>query len=71
MRLVKHIVCEDCLSTGVRFVDCVCTYIKTYPTIELEFEECECCGNIINDGNPREIEFNIKQWESKVNSKKN
>lgn len=26
-----------------------------------KFEVCECCGNIINDGNPAETDFNLKQ----------
>ncbi len=68
MKLVKHKVCEDCYSIGITYKDCVCTYMKNYPIIELEFEECECCGNITNDGHPGETEFNIKQWELKAKS---
>lgn len=61
-RLEKHNVCIDCYSVGITYTDCICQYGK-FPTIELEFEVCECCGNLIKDGNPADSEFNTKQFE--------
>ena len=60
-RLVKHKVCVDCRAVGIIYNDCVCTYQKGYPTIELEFEVCNCCGNIVNDVQCAETPFNDKQ----------
>lgn len=65
--LKKHKVCIDCLSVGITYKDCNCLYSRNYKTIELEFEECECCGNLISDGNPAETEFNKKQFENEQN----
>ena len=56
-------VCKRCLSQGVMDADCICMYTSNYPTIELEFNFCECCGQILNDGDPDETEFNIGQFE--------
>jgi len=61
-RLEKHRVCEDCHCVGIQYSDCRCAYDK-YKTIELEFEVCDCCGNLINDGQPADTEFNKKQLE--------
>jgi hypothetical protein len=60
-RLEKHHVCTSCLAVGLVDKDCICTYSKSYPTIELEFVECECCGHLIRDGRPAETPFNEKQ----------
>lgn len=68
-RLEKHEVCTDCLSVGVSFTDCICTYNRNYETIELEFEVCDCCGNLVNDGQPAETEFNEKQFEEHERNK--
>ena len=58
--LEKHKVCDRCLSVDISDPDCMCC-IGKYDTIELEFEVCNCCGNIVNDGRPAETEFNTKQ----------
>lgn len=63
-KLVKHIVCKSCLSVGITDNDCICTYNHKYPTITLEFEHCECCENVLNDGYPPDTEFNKKQFEN-------
>lgn len=63
-RLEKHIVCRDCRSVGITYSDCRCLYDRSYPTIELEFTVCVCCDNIIDDGNPPDTEFNIKQYQN-------
>jgi len=60
MRLEKHIVCTSCLSVGIIDKDCVCSY-ALYDSIELEFEVCECCDNLISDGDPADTEFNKEQ----------
>lgn len=61
--LRKHKVCASCLSVGISYVDCICTYSRNYPTIELEFEECACCGSILNDGEPADTHFNDEQFK--------
>jgi hypothetical protein len=61
IRLEKHEVCVDCYSLGISYNDCVCTYQKNYPTIELEFEVCGCCGNVVEDGSPADTQFNRDQ----------
>lgn len=61
MVLVKQIVCACCYSVGITDSRCICTYSNNYPTIELEFDVCECCGQIINDGNPADTAFNKEQ----------
>ena len=70
MKLEKHEVCISCFSVGISYNDCQCTYQNNYPTIELEFEVCECCGNLISDGTPADTEFNKNQFE-KHNEKQN
>lgn len=62
--LKKYRVCTSCLSIGITDNNCICTYSKNYPTIELEFEECDHCGSILDDGNPPDTEFNIEQFKS-------
>jgi len=61
-KLEKYNVCDQCFAVGIINNDCMCSYGK-YTTIELEFEVCECCGNLIDDGNPADTEFNNKQFE--------
>ncbi len=61
MKLIKEKVCVDCQSLGISDIDCVCTYQNNYPTILLEFEQCECCNNIKEY--PADTEFNKKQYE--------
>ena len=60
MKLEKFIVCDQCHCVGIIHTDCVCSYGE-YKTIELEFEVCECCGNLIDDGCPAETPFNDVQ----------
>lgn len=62
-RLEKYRVCDQCLSIGIIYNDCVCAYDK-YKTIELEFEVCSCCNKVIDDGQPAETEFNKKQLKT-------
>jgi len=59
-RLEKHIVCEDCQSVGILDAHCMCAY-GNYKKIELEFEVCDCCGNLVDDGNPADTKFNENQ----------
>jgi|LakMenEpi03Aug12_release.lakeMendotaPanAssembly.Ray.scaffolds.fasta_scaffold5302238_1 RNase P subunit RPR2 len=59
--LIKEIVCADCMSLDIIDINCVCTYMKNYKTIELEFEKCDCCGNI--ERYPAKTEFNDKQLQ--------
>jgi len=59
--LEKRTVCKSCLSVRITDNDCICTYSNGYPTIELEFEVCDCCGQLVNDGDPADSEFNNKQ----------
>ena len=61
-KLEKHRVCKDCLCVGIMHTDCKCSYGK-YEVIELEFEVCECCGNLISDGDPADTEFNKAQFK--------
>ena len=60
MKLEKFKVCTSCLSVGISYVDCRCTYMNNYETVELEFEVCECCGNLVTDY-PADTKFNEKQ----------
>lgn len=57
--LVKLIVCTSCLSPEIVDKDCICTYDRKYPTIELEFKKCDCCGR--TDAHPAETSFNLEQ----------
>jgi hypothetical protein len=61
MKLEKHTVCASCQAVGVTDTNCICVDNNRYPTIELEFEVCKCCGNLISDGEPADTEFNNKQ----------
>lgn len=61
MKLVKMRACVDCLTFAIRDPDCVCCYANVYKTVELEFEECECCGNISEEY--ADTEFNHSQLE--------
>lgn len=66
IRLEKRMVCIQCQSVGIIYNDCICTYSNDYDTIELEFEVCNCCGHLINDGYSADTEFNRLQLE-KIN----
>jgi hypothetical protein len=61
-RLEKYNVCEDCHCVRIVYPDCRCSYDK-YKTINLEFEVCVCCGNLIEDGKPADTLYNRKQLE--------
>jgi hypothetical protein len=67
IRLEKHEVCVDCYSIGISHIDCICGYQNNYPTIELEFEVCGCCGNVVEDGSPAETQFNWEQFKKNSN----
>lgn len=54
----KHTVCADCFAVGITQIDCRCTYMNNYPTVELEFEVCKCCGQLLDDGSPANTPFN-------------
>lgn len=56
----KETVCKDCLAVGIENIDCVCTYMKNYPTVTVEFEVCNCCGHV-NDSEIPFTEFNRQQ----------
>jgi hypothetical protein len=59
-RLEKFDVCEDCLSVGITDTNCSCSY-GSYKSIKLEFEVCDCCGQILHDGQPADTPFNETQ----------
>ena len=59
MSIVKHRVCAGCESLEILYVDCRCVWDKNYPTMELEFERCDCCGR--EDSRALDSEFNIQQ----------
>ena len=61
-RLEKYRVCDQCNAVGILNNDCICSHGK-YKTIELEFEVCECCGNLVDDGNPADTPFNNEQFK--------
>ena len=60
-KLEKHTVCTSCYCVGISDPECICCYNDNYKRIELEFEVCICCGNLIEDGNLAESEFNERQ----------
>jgi len=60
--LEKRTVCASCCAVGIQNMDCVCGYQNGYSTIELEFEVCDCCGQLISDGNPADTVFNTEQF---------
>lgn len=64
--LQKIKVCRDCLSPGIIYPECICVYDRNYATIELEFEVCNCCGNM--NSHPADTEFNKKQLEDADNN---
>jgi hypothetical protein len=61
--LEKFDVCPECLGVGNVDSNCICQY-NQYESIELEYEVCNCCGNIIEDGSPANTEFNKKQLKN-------
>lgn len=62
VRIEKIEVCQSCLSAGMVNPSCECAFGE-YEAVLLEFEVCNCCGNIINDGDPADTPFNTKQLE--------
>jgi len=64
-KLEKHTVCVICQSVGNTDPRCICCYENRWESIELDFEACECCGNLIDDGNPADTEFNKEQLKDK------
>jgi hypothetical protein len=61
MAIIKEKVCASCHSLSIVDKDCVCVWENKYPVIELEFEQCDHCGNISDE--PADTEFNRKQLE--------
>lgn len=61
MILEKYNVCQECLSWDIIYSDCICMSSNKFPTIELEFERCECCGNLSEKASNND--FNTKQYE--------
>lgn len=59
MSLVRMNACTDCLTFAITDPNCVCCWGNKYETIELEFEECKCCGNISEEY--ADTEFNHSQ----------
>lgn len=57
----KYEVCADCHSAEIIYSECVCVTEKRYPTIELEFDICRCCGH--TSTLPNDSEFNDQQYE--------
>ena len=62
MTLVKIEVCRSCLSPEIIDSNCICTYQNDYTTIELEFEQCDCCER--TNSHAAETDFNNKQFEN-------
>ena len=60
-RLEKHLVCTACFAVGIPDPDCICTYQDGYDELELEFEVCTCCGQLVEDGYPADTKFNKEQ----------
>jgi hypothetical protein len=58
---VKYKVCTQCLSPSIIDADCICVYSRNYPTVELEFEHCSCCGNTSDEY--ADTEFNEEQLD--------
>lgn len=65
MAITKIIVCKDCLSPNIVDKNCICVWERNYPTIELEFEQCECCGHL--SIYPIDNEFNKAQLDKEEN----
>jgi hypothetical protein len=63
--LIKYKVCDSCCSMGIVDPNCVCTYKHDYDIIELEFEQCDCCGNIQDQ--PADTPFNEEQFKKHNN----
>jgi hypothetical protein len=59
MAIVRETVCASCHSLDIVDKDCVCVWENKYPTVELEFEQCDHCGNISDE--PADTEFNRQQ----------
>jgi len=53
----EHEVCAECQSISIVYKDCVCTYMKNYPTITLKFKKCSHCGHV-DDTHLHESEIN-------------
>lgn len=64
-KLEKISVCTECHCVGITDTECICVTEKSYKTIELEFEVCGCCNNLIKDGSPANTEFNRQQLGQK------
>lgn len=56
--LRKLIVCAECKTVGVSDEHCICQYANEYPTLELEFYACKCCGSPVDPLNCVDNEYN-------------
>ena len=59
MSIIKIFVCTSCQSPAITDKDCICVWESKYPTIELEFEQCDCCGRTSDF--PANTKFNDEQ----------
>ncbi|MCH8067795.1 MAG: hypothetical protein IID16_00780 [Candidatus Marinimicrobia bacterium] len=59
--LQKIEVCDRCFSDRIIDTDCQCC-IGNVILIELEFDVCHCCCNVIDDGQPADTEFNREKY---------
>jgi hypothetical protein len=59
MAIVKLKVCTNCLSPNIIDAECRCVWDKHYPTIELDFEQCDHCGHTSDQ--PADTAFNDEQ----------
>lgn len=50
--LVKEKVCAECYDHSAERDRCICWSERNYETIEIEFKQCNCCGNIDHDNIP-------------------
>jgi len=58
--LKKYEVCASCKSIEKVNSNCICNVVKIYPTIELEFEVCRCCGNPITPSKFAKTDNNLQ-----------
>lgn len=68
-KLKKFDVCDRCYSVGILDPNCNCSFTN-FHTINLEFEVCGCCGNVVTDGQPADTEYNITQIKNHKENKK-
>lgn len=62
----EHEVCAECQSIGIAHIDCICTYMKNYPTVKLHFKRCSCCGHVDDTHSKESEEFDMKYTDEEV-----